>query len=113
MRILLLSDLGSSGQQALLARDVDLRAEILAVSVPDQSPPALSPGLLREIQPRVIVLHDSRFPVSERAPKEFLKTLKHSGARVVSVRELGGLRLSIDRAGWWLENDAGVVGPKN
>lgn len=108
-RILLLSDLGSNGQQALLARDADLRADILVLSVPDESPPAVSPGLLREVAPRLIVLHDARFPVLERAPHDLEQTLKATNAEVISVRHRGGLRLSIDSAGWRVTGVEGEI----
>ncbi len=109
VRLLLLSDVGSNGQQALLARDADLRADILVLSVPDESPPAVSRGLLREVAPKMIVLHDARFPVLERAPDPFVKSLEASGAKVISVGRLGGLRLVIDRSGWRVVSVAGKI----
>src|ERR1051325_11748141 len=65
-RVLLLSDLGRPGQEALIERTADLRADIVVTGLPVQTE-ALGDALLDAIQPRVIVVSDSEFPVSERA----------------------------------------------
>ena len=108
VRILLISDLGPRGQQALLSRGDDLKADVVVTSIPDRGQ-ALGPGLLRAIAPRVIVVHDSQFPVTERAPKTLLTRLRESGAVVISIREKGGTRLSIRLSGWHLENAWGTL----
>lgn len=110
VRILLISDLGPRGQQALLSRGDDLNADVVVTSIPDRGQ-ALGPGLLRAIQPRVIVVHDSQFPVAERAPRKLLSRLRESCAAVFSVRENGGIRLSIQPSGWHLENAEGTLWP--
>ncbi len=50
-RVLLLSDLGRAGQNALLERTPDLRADIVVTGLPSQEEP-LSEALLDAIQPR-------------------------------------------------------------
>ncbi len=108
VRILLISDLGPSGQQALLSRKDDLKADVVVTSIPDRGQ-ALGPGLLRAIAPRVIVVQDSQFPVVERASKKLLKRLRNSDAEVISTREGGGIRLSIHPSRWFLENAQGII----
>jgi ComEC/Rec2-related protein len=108
VRVLLLSDLGAEGCQALMAREIGLRADIVVVSIPSYGEP-LNPGLLRIIEPRVIVVHDSQFPITKRAPAGLLKRLSASGAKVFSVRVKKGIRLSITSRHWQLENSAGVL----
>ena len=108
VRVLLISDLGPSGQQALLSRKDDLKADVVVTSIPDRGQ-ALGPGLLRAIAPRVIVVQDSQFPIAERASKKLLDRLRNSDAEVISTREAGGVRLSIHPSRWYLENAQGII----
>ena len=110
VRILLISDLGSKGQQALLSGRDDLKADVVVTSISDRGQ-TLGPGLLQAVAPRVIVVQDSQFPVAERAPKTLLARLRESGAVVISVREKGGIRLSIQSSGWHLEDARGMLWP--
>ena len=110
VRILLISDLGPRGQQALLSRGDDLKADVVVTSISDRGQ-TLGPGLLQAVAPRVIVVQDSQFLVGERAPKTLLARLRESGAVVISVREKGGIRLSIRPNGWHLENTQGTLWP--
>ena len=106
--VLLLSDLGYDGRQALMRRNAGLQAEVLALSIPDRSG-LLDLGFLNVVKPKVIVVQDCLFPVTERASASWLARLRESGAIVLSVRELGGIRLTIEPAGWRLENAEGVL----
>ena len=108
VRVLLLSDLGRDGRQALAGRDDDLRAEVLVVSLPDRSPP-VDLGFVKMVQPRVIVVQDAEFPNTEQAPAQWLARLRASGAQVISIRQTGGVRLSIWPGGWQLENSGGIL----
>lgn len=108
VRVLLLSDVGPDGCQAMMARDVDLRADIVVAGIPSYGEP-LSPGLLRIINPKVIIIHDSKFPIAERAPKELLNRLRASGAQVFSVRDKKGIHLTITPNGWQIEDSIGVL----
>jgi competence protein ComEC len=108
VRVLLLSDLGRDGRQALAARDEDLRADVLLVSVPDRSPP-MDMGFLQIVQPKVIVVQDAEFPITEQASADWLARLRASGAEVISLRQSGGVRLSIWPGGWQLENSGGIL----
>ena len=108
VRILLMSDLGGEGRQALIKRDIDLRADVLVISVPDRSS-ALGLGMLRLVQPKVVLVHDCDFPVTERAPTDWLEEMRSSGAQVFSVRKLGGIRLTVKPDDWRLENSQGIL----
>ena len=108
VRILLMSDLGGEGRQALIKRDIDLRADVLVVSVPDRSS-VLGLGMLRLVQPKVVLVHDCDFPVTERAPTDWLKEIRSSGAQVFSVRKLGGIRLTVKPDDWRLEDSQGIL----
>jgi len=108
VRVLLLSDVGPDGCQAMMARDGDLRADIVVAAIPSYGEP-LNPGLLRIINPKVIIIHDSKYPITERASAELLNRLRASGAAVFSVRKEKGIRLSITRGDWRLENSTGVL----
>ena len=68
VRVLLLSDLSHSGQNAMLAQADDLRADIVVSGLPDKSEPA-SDALLNAVKPRVIIINDS----STRKAGEILK----------------------------------------
>ena len=108
VRVLLLSDIGSDGCQAMIASKADLRADIVVAAIPSYGEP-LNAGLLRFIQPRVIIIHDSKYPIADRASAKLLKRLRDSGVEVFSVRQEKGIRLTITRGGWRLENSTGVL----
>ena len=79
---------------------------MLALSLPDRSLP-VDLGFLRQVAPKVIVVQDSQFPVTERASTQWLARLRESNATVLSVKNLGGIRLTIEPDGWRLENAEG------
>ena len=99
---------GSNGCQAMIASEADLRADIVVAAIPSYGEP-LNDGLLRFIQPRVIIIHDSKYPIADRASAELLKRLRDSGVGVFSVRQEKGIRLTITRGEWRLENSTGVL----
>jgi beta-lactamase superfamily II metal-dependent hydrolase len=108
VRVLLLSDIGPDGCQAMIASEVDLRADIVVAAIPSYGEP-LNDGLLRFIQPRVIIIHDSKYPIADRASAKLLQRLRDSGVEVFSVRQEKGIRLTITRGDWCLENSTGVL----
>lgn len=108
LRVLLLSELGVAGQRALLARSVDLRADLVLAGLPEQGEP-LTDALLAAIQPRVIVLTDAEFPVSKRAKPALAARLSRSGATVLRLTETGSLTVRLTRAGVVLESVGGVA----
>ncbi|HEY9172558.1 MAG TPA: hypothetical protein VI136_09775, partial [Verrucomicrobiae bacterium] len=105
-RVLLLSDLGRPGQEALIGREPDLRADIVIAGLPAQGEP-LCDGLLERIQPKVIVVMDAEFPAPQRASPRLLERLGRSGAIVLCTREPGAVALTVCRGGWTLRTMRG------
>jgi ComEC/Rec2-related protein len=98
-RVLLLSDLGRPGQTALLERAPDLRADIVVSGLPAQTE-ALGDSLLDAIRPRLIIVVDSEFPVTERAGAKLRERLAKRGVPVIYTREAGAVTLEF-RGGKW------------
>lgn len=90
LRVLLLSELGVAGQKALLARQPDLRADLVISGMPEQGEP-LSDALLTAIRPRLIVLTDTEFPASKRPKPALLGRLSRAGVPVLRLTETGSL----------------------
>jgi len=98
-RVLLLSDLGRAGQNALLERTPDLRADIVVTGLPSQGEP-LSEALLDAIRPRLIVVADSEFPASERAGAKLRERLAQRNTPVIYTRSAGAATMEFRRSGW-------------
>jgi ComEC/Rec2-related protein len=98
-RVLLLSDLGRPGQEALLARQPDLRADIVVAGLPEQTEP-LCDALLDAIQPRLIIIADSEFPATKRASPRLRDRLAQRAMPVLYTRSTGAVTLTISKAGW-------------
>jgi ComEC/Rec2-related protein len=103
-RVLLLSDLGKTGQAALLARGEDLRADIVVTGLPRQSEP-LADALLEAIHPRLIIVTDAPFPAAERAGKLLRERLAKQGVPVIYTSDTGAATLLL-RPGRWLVRSA-------
>ena len=101
VRVLLLSDLGRSGQSALLARTNDLRADIVIAGLPDAGEP-LCDALLDAIQPKVIVIADSEFPATRRASRELKQRLSARSVPVIYTRASGAVKIVTRPSGWEL-----------
>jgi competence protein ComEC len=106
-RVLLLSDLGRAGQNALLERTPELRADIVVTSLPSQNEP-LSEALLDAIQPRLIVVADSDYPASERAGAKLTGRLAQRNTPVIYTRSAGAATIEFRRSGWEVRAMNGV-----
>jgi ComEC/Rec2-related protein len=104
--VLLLSELGRSGQDSLLEKHPDLRAEIVVAGLPAKDEP-LSEPLLRRIGPRLIIIADSELPATRRAPARLRRRLAGQAAPVVYCRDTGALKLTLRPGGWDLQSAAG------
>jgi len=93
-RILLLSDLGRPGQNALLERMPDLRADIVITGLPAQSEPCTD-SFLDAIRPRVIIVADSEFPVAERASPKLRARLARRNVPVIYTRNDGTVSIQL------------------
>jgi competence protein ComEC len=105
--ILLLPALGRDGQEALMRRHPELRAEFVIAGLPARDEPLCGP-LLDLVRPRVIVMADTKFPATRRAPEKLRQRLARCGARVVYGRDNGALTLELTPAGWSLRNAEGA-----
>ena len=101
IRVLLLSDLGSAGEAALLARERDLRADILVTGLPGRGRP-LSLELLETAQPRLIVVADDEPSGPARASPELRRHLLAAGIPTVFTSDEGAVTLRIGADGWKL-----------
>jgi competence protein ComEC len=99
IRVLLLSELGRAGQDALLQSGADLRAELVISGIPGRGEP-LCETLLDAIQPRLIVITDSEFPVSKRASASLKERLATRGIPVLYTRDSGTVSITLRRSCW-------------
>ena len=106
VRVLLLSDLGRRGQEVLLNRSSDLRADIVVTGLPVQSE-AISDALLDAIQPKVIIIADSEFPATERARPALHERLAKRGVQVFYARNVGAVAMRIQPDRWKLSSPDG------
>ena len=106
-RVLLLSDLGPLGQNALLERTPDLRADIVVSGLPTASD-ALSDPLLDAIQPRVIIVTDSEFPARERASPKLCARLANRKVPVLYTRSAGAVTIELRGGDWDIRTMSGI-----
>jgi ComEC/Rec2-related protein len=108
VRVLLLSDLGKPGQNALMNRTPDLRADIVISGLPNQTEP-LADALLEALQPQLIILTDSEFPASQRASSGLRERLAARQSKVLHTRETGAITLSVSAGRWTARTMSGEV----
>jgi beta-lactamase superfamily II metal-dependent hydrolase len=100
-RILLLSDLSRAGQSELLAQTNELRADIVIAGLPDEGEP-LCNALLAAIQPLVVVIADSEYPVYRRASRALQERLEQGTNPVIYTHTAGAVKIITDKTGWRL-----------
>ena len=105
--VLLLSELGRPGQAALLERNPGLRADIVIAGIPTTGEP-LSDPLLDALQPRLIIVTDSEFPVANRASLKLCERLERRNVPVVYTRAVGAVTIEFRRNVWELRAANGV-----
>jgi competence protein ComEC len=106
-RVLLLSDLGRPGQNALLERYPELRADILVTGLPVR-PEAVSDPLLDGLQPRVIIVADSELPATERASPKLRERLAQRGVLVIYTSTEGAATIEWRGETWELRTRSGM-----
>ena len=87
---LLLSDLSRHGQELLLERTPDLKADVVIAGLPRESEP-LGDALLERIAPKLIVVTDAIYPSDERASVELRRRLRQTRIPVLFCREVGAV----------------------
>jgi competence protein ComEC len=95
-KILLLSDLSRAGQNELLARTNDLRADIVVAGLPNEGEP-LCDALIDAIQPKIIVIADSEFPAQRRASPELKSRIAEKNIPVIYTRDSGAVTIMADK----------------
>jgi beta-lactamase superfamily II metal-dependent hydrolase len=106
-RVLLLSDLGRPGQDALLQRTPDLQADIVVTGLPVQYE-AICDALLDAIQPRMIIVADSEFPAAERASPKLRERLARRKVPVIYTRATGAATIEWRKGEWDLRTMSGI-----
>jgi beta-lactamase superfamily II metal-dependent hydrolase len=101
-RILLLSDLSRTGQDALLSRINNLHADIVVAGLPNEGEP-LCDALFAAIQPKVIVIADSELPASRRASNGLKSRLAQSNIPVFYTRDSGAATILVNNSGWQVQ----------
>lgn len=89
-RILLLSELGSAGQNALLESSADVRADVVIAGIPNRGEP-LHEALLAAIRPALVVIVDSEMPATKRAGPALRERLAARAFAVVYTRDVGAV----------------------
>jgi competence protein ComEC len=105
-RVLLLSDLGRPGQYALLDRNPDLKADIVITGLPVQTEP-ICDTLLDQLQPRLIIVSDSEYPVSERASAKLCERLARKSIPVLYTHSTGSATIEFRDDNWTLRTMSG------
>ncbi len=108
VRLLLCSDLGKPGQNALLERHPDLRADVVISGVPVQSEP-LSGALLEATQPAAIIITDALYPATARAGRRLRERLAEQSARVIYTSESGAVTVVMRESWWRIESASGGI----
>ena len=107
VRVLLLSDLGKPGQNALMQRHPDLRADIVLSGVPARTEP-LAEALLDGIQPGLILITDSEYPATRRASRPLRERLAARNVPVLYTRETGCVTLTGRQGAWEARTTSGL-----
>jgi beta-lactamase superfamily II metal-dependent hydrolase len=108
VRVLLVSDLGKAGQNAVFTRHPGLRADVIVAGLPEKGEP-LAEEWLQALAPKLIVLADAEVPATRRASAPLLTRLRRQGATVLVTRQAGAVTLRI-RAGKWRVETAWPLG---
>jgi len=99
VRVVLASNLGRSGQNAVFSSHPELRADIVVSGLPEKGEP-LASAWLEHLRPRLIIIADSESPSTHRASADLLKRLSRTGATVLSTRESGAVTIQIQNGVW-------------
>ena len=107
VRILLLSDLGPRGQERLLNRGADLRADLVVTGIPTGGEP-LGEALLDAIRPSIVIVQDAEFPAWDRLGEATRTRLAARGASVLATTTEGTIRVRCQAGRWEVESRSGL-----
>src|SRR6266536_490880 len=97
--ILFMSDSGSKTEQALLARHLDLRTNII-VKGQHHSGQSGSEAFLDAARPRLIIASSRDFPDHERISDTWVETLQERGIKLFRQDQTGAVTLRFRHDGW-------------
>jgi len=106
--ILLLSDLGRLGQNALLERQKVLKSDFVVSGLPTQSEP-LGNALIEAIHPGIMVITDAEFPATERASRKLRERLDAQKQLVIYCRDEGAVSFVFDKNSCTIRTASGLV----
>ena len=90
--VLLLSDLGRPGQEALLKRHPELHAEIVITGLPAVGEPVCN-ALIEQLHPKIMIVADAELPSTQRASPQLRERLAQHKIPVLYCRESGAITL--------------------
>ncbi|MEO6035308.1 MAG: ComEC/Rec2 family competence protein, partial [Verrucomicrobiota bacterium] len=106
--ILLLSDLGRLGQNALIEREKISRTDFVVSGLPAQSEPLSNP-LIELIRPGIMVITDAEFPATERASRPLRERLDTQKHLVLYGREEGAVTFVFDQKRCTIRTASGLT----
>ena len=99
VRVLLLSDLGKPGQNALIEREPALKADLVISGLPTQGEP-LATSLLTMLGAKMIVVMDAEYPSSRRASAKLRERLADHGVEVLYLHQTAALHFRFSDSRW-------------
>jgi len=105
-RVLFCSDLGKLGQQTLLDREKDLRADVVVAGIPAREEP-LSAELLEGIRPKAIIISAGDYPATERVTDQLRERLGRREIPVYYTPDDGAVTLTLRPKGWEIRTMSG------
>jgi competence protein ComEC len=108
VRVLLVSNLGKAGQNAVMGRHPELTAEIVVAGLPGAGEP-LATEWLAALRPKLIIIADSEFPSTRRATKDVARRLQRSSATVLFTRQAGAVTVEMRARVWRVQTARPVI----
>jgi len=100
--VLLLSDLTASGQNMLLTRYPDLRADIVVSGLPRNSEPVVDP-FLQAVRPRLLIITDADYPATAHANRGLRRRLGDKPFETIYTSDSGAVMLHLRKGTWRLD----------
>jgi competence protein ComEC len=94
-----MSDSGYAMEQALLARSVDLRSDIL-IKGQHHSGQSGSDAFLEKVKPQLIVATSRDFPAHQRVDDDWASRVRRQGIKLFRQDETGAVEFRFARDGW-------------
>ncbi|MBK7999835.1 MAG: ComEC/Rec2 family competence protein [Verrucomicrobia bacterium] len=99
VRVLFLSDLGKPGQNALMERYPNLKADLVISGLPAQGEP-LANSLLEGLGAKLIVVMDAEYPASRRASQKLRDRLAEHSVEVLYLHQTAALHFRFSKGQW-------------